>query len=135
MVEDPVLPTDTAFRRIRPVHLVRDPKVPGGSRASAAAFDDDSDGSSMSVYLQSIVLRIGLKEADVVYGKSSNWAVAAIPVQTLLDEEQRVVPDPITGAPQPHPCDPAHAVVDGDKHEKKRRDRISRAAPLIHIVP
>jgi hypothetical protein len=135
MAEDPVLPTDTAFRRIRPVHVVRDPKVPGGRRASAAAFTDDSDGSSMSVYLESIVLDLGLSGVDVVYGKPSSWAVAAIPVQALLDEEQSVVPDPINGAADPHPCDPAHAVVDGDKKEKKRRDRVARAAPLVHIVP
>jgi hypothetical protein len=135
MANGEVSPADTAFRRIRPVHVVRDPKAPGGRRASAAAFEDDSDGSSMSVYLRSLVFQLGLTEVDVVYGRPSGWAVAAIPVQTLLDEQQRIEPNPIVGSINPHPCDPAHALVHGDKAEKKRRDRIARVSALAHVVP
>lgn len=89
----------------------------------------------MSAYLQSAVAVLGLSEVDVVSGKARAWGVAAIPVQLLIDEEQRVVPDPIAGALNPHPCDPAHALVHGDKAAKKRRERISRSSPLVYIVP
>lgn len=130
-----VSPEEVAFRRVRPVHVVRDPKVPGGKRASAAAFEDDSDGSSMSVYLKSLVLNLGRTEMDVVDGKPSGWATAAIPVQLLLTEEQRVEPKPEINSLNPHPCDAAHALVHGDKKQKSRRDRISRGSPLVHINP
>jgi hypothetical protein len=120
---------------VQPIHVVLDPKAPSGHRASSAAFNDDRDGSSMSVYLQSIVLTIGLTEASVTSGKTSGWAVAAIPVQTLTDEDQNVVADPILGAHVPHPCDPAHALVHGDKRQKSRREHIARASPLVHVVP
>jgi hypothetical protein len=88
----------------------------------------------MSVYLRSITVAIGLNDASVVHGKESRWAVAAIPVQILIDEEQAVEPDPVVDAPVPHPCDPAHALVHGEKKPKGRRDRISKASPLVHIV-
>ncbi len=117
------------------MHVVEDPKAPGGQRASSAAFEDDSDGSSMSVYLKSITVAIGLTDASVVHGKESRWAVAAIPVQTLIDEEQVVEPNPIVEPLLPHPCDPAHALVHGEKNPKGRRERISKASPLVHIVP
>jgi hypothetical protein len=129
-----VLADDRALRRIRPLHVVKDPKAPGGQRASAAAFEDDSDGSSMSAYLKSIVDRLGLTDAHVVQGKEAGWAVASIPVATLIAEQQVVEPDPIVDAPEPHPCDPAHALVHGAKSPKGRRDHISKASPLVHIV-
>jgi hypothetical protein len=134
MVINDISPADIAFRRVRPVHVVRDPKSPDGHRASAAAFVDDSDGSSMSVYLKSIVFDLGLTEASVVDGKPAGWTVAAVPVQTLTDEQQVVVHEPVVGAAEPHPCDPAHCVVDGDKQPKARRDRIAKLSPLVHVV-
>jgi len=88
----------------------------------------------MSTYLRSIVDRIGRTEPDVVDGKEAGWAVASIPVETLIVEEQVVEPDPIAGAREPHRCDPAHALVRGSKHPKGRRDRIAKASPLVHIV-
>jgi hypothetical protein len=125
---------DRALRRVRPLHVVRDPKAPSGQRASAAAFEDDSDGSPMSAYLKSIVDGLGLTAVDVVHGKEAGWAVASIPVHTLIAEEQVVEPDPIIDATEPHRCDPAHALIHGVKNPKGRRDRISKASPLIYIV-
>jgi hypothetical protein len=126
---------ETVYRRIQPLHVVGDPKAPAGYRASSAAFDDDDDGSSMSVYLQSIVFGLKLTEESVVYGKTSKWAVAAIPVETLIKEDQAIRPDPVGGSTTPHPCDPAHALVDGEKKPKARRNRISAASPLVYVVP
>lgn len=130
----PISPDDRALRRIRPLHIVSDPKAVGGLRASAAAFDDDTDGSPMSAYLQSILEGLDLADANVVQGKASGWAVAAIPVQTLIDEEQAVEHAQVTGTPIPHPCDPAHVSVRGVKKPKSRRDRISKASPLVYFV-
>jgi len=129
-----VADTDEALRRVPPLRVVFDPKVEGGRRASSAAFDDDADGSPMSVYLRSIVEELGLGPDAVTHGKPAGWAVAAVAVQLLLDEEQVVEHDPITGGASPHPCDPAHAVVWGEKKPKSRRERIARAALLVHLV-
>ncbi len=126
---------DTALRRVRPLHVVSDPKVPTGQRASSAAFTDDADGSSMSVYMRSIVVALKLSESATVDAKPSGWGVAAIPSDLLEAEEQTVRLDPIVGAEVPHPCDAAHAEVDGDKHLKSRRDRIARHSPLTYVVP
>lgn len=115
--------------------VVTDPKMPGGRRASSAAFQDDNDGSSMSTYLESVVSHLHIGADSVVYGKPTGWAVASIPVVTLIAENQRVVRDPIVGSPDPHPCDPAHALVHGVKDPKGRRERISRASPLVYVVP
>jgi hypothetical protein len=125
---------DRALRRVRPLHVVNDPKAPSGRRASAAAFEDDSDGSPMSAYLKSIVDGLGLTDAHVVHGKAPGWCVASIPVRKLIDEEQVVTPAPIVDPPETHPCDPAHALVHGEKKPKGRRDRIAKASPLVHIV-
>jgi len=135
MRDQDIAPDDLVFRRIRPQHLVKDPKAPGGIRASAAAFTDETDGSSMSGYLNSLVLDLGRTAQDVVHGKSANWGVAAIPVEALIAEEQVVALDPITNPQVPHPCDLAHVEVHGVKEPKGRRDRISRASPLVYIIP
>lgn len=122
------------FRRVPPVLVVSDPKVPGGLRASSSAFCDDPDGSPMSVYAMSIVTRLGLDHTAVVYGKESGWGVAQTPVELLAEEEQQVLLDPVVAVEVPHPCDPAHGIVVGDKQPKSRRERIARGSPLVHIV-
>jgi len=125
---------DRTLRRVQPLHVVSDPKAPGGRRASAAAFADDRDGSPMSVYLQSVVDDMGLTADHVIHEKGPGWAVASTPVETLITEEQIIERDPITTTPAPHPCDLAHALVRGNKNPKARRDRIAKASPLIRIV-
>jgi len=116
------------------VLVIADPKAALGFRASSAAFLDDGDGSAMSAYLASVMSQVGLGLESVVYGKPSGWAVAAIPVATLRQEEQEVIRDPIVDSPSPHPCDPAHALIVGEKKPKGRRERISQASPLVYLV-
>lgn len=107
----------------------------GGRRASSSAFTDDPNGSSMSVYLDSVMEDLHLAVDAVVYGKGSGWAVAAVPVGVLIAEEQQVVRDPVLDPLAPHPCDPAHGLVHGQKKPKSRRERIARQSPLVFIVP
>jgi hypothetical protein len=126
---------DHALRRVPPNLVVSDPKAPDGRRASSAAFKDDNDGSPMSAYLWSVVAKLNLQEASVAYGKSSGWGVASIPVQVLTAEDQVTTHVPIVAAAVPHPCDPAHAEVAGDKSAKSRRERIARSSPLVFTVP
>lgn len=84
---------DTALRRVAPLLVIDDPKAAGGRRASSSAFSDDPDGSSMSVYLKSVVEELGHTVDAVVHAKGSGWAVAAAPVGVLVAEEQKVVRD------------------------------------------
>lgn len=130
----PVADADDALRRVPPVLVTFDPKADGGRQASSAASDNDADGSPVSVYLRSIVEELGLGADAVTDGKPAGWAVAAIPVRVLLAEQQVVEHDPVSGGDPPHPCDRAHAVVRGEKKQKSRRERIARAAPLVHLI-
>jgi len=127
--------SDKTLRRIQPKLVVDDPKAPSGKRASQAAFSDDPDGSSMSVYLKSVVSLMNLVDADVIDGKGSGWAVAATKVEDLRGEEQEVKFDPVENPAVRHICDGAHSLVVGDKSSKARRERIVKASPLVCILP
>ena len=54
---------DFVWRRIPPLHIVRDDK--GGCHISSAAFSDDRDGDPMSVHLESIVMKNNWTEQDL----------------------------------------------------------------------
>lgn len=131
MSGDEVSPPDVVLRRIHPAHIVSDPKAHNGKRASSAAFQDDRDGSSMSVYVRSKITALNLTDSDVLVGKGEDWAIAASDVELLHKEEQLVKLDPLKNESSPHPCDPAHALVIGNKEPKSRRDRIAQQSPLI----
>ena len=135
MSDNEVLGSDSTFRRIPPAWVVTDEKAPNGKRVSSEAFKDDRDGSSLSVYLASTVYKIGYAVADVVQGKPTDWAVASTLVNTFIEENQTVMGDPIDNGNPPHICDPAHALVVGDKSEKKRRERIAKSSRLVYFVP
>lgn len=79
----------------------------------------------MSAYLRSLVAQLGLTDVAVIHGKSTGWAVAAMPVQILLDEDQVIGPDPIIDPEVTHPCDLAHVTVRGNKKSKARQDRFN----------
>ncbi len=112
------------LRRIPPVWLVEDDGV---HRPSSQAFNNDGDGEPMSGYLDSVVSSLGLKRERVLDGHAG-FFLAALGVQALIDEEQRVVRDPIE--PPIHPCDPAHVAVEGSK-ANKRRKRLAKAAVWV----
>ena len=89
----------------------------------------------MSVYMRSILHSIDLQDSSVAHAKPSRWGVAAIPPDVLIDEEQTLRPDPVIEPPVPHPCDPAHTLVEGVKRPKPRREPISKASPLVFVAP
>lgn len=92
----------------------------------------------MSVYLGSIMIEHNLDCSDVVWGKGPGWAVAETPTTLYAAEDQVIEPQPVQHPPDPgapHPCDPAHALVHGDKTAKARRDRLAAASPLVYIHP
>jgi hypothetical protein len=125
---------DIVYRRIPSSWIVKDTKVPNGIRPSAEAFRDDKNGSSASVYLKSVLDELQLSAKDVADGKGSGWGVSATGVGLLVAENQQVLRDPIERSETPHVCDPAHALVEGDKTEKSRRDRIAAQLPIVYRV-
>ncbi len=131
MSGEEVSPPEVVLRRIPPVFIVSDPKAHNGKRASSAAFKDDKDGSSMSVYVRAIINSLNLADSDVLTGKGKDWAIAAPGVKLLNEEEQLVKLDPLTNGSPPHPGDLAHALVVGNKESKARRERIAQQSPLI----
>jgi hypothetical protein len=116
--------SDLVLRRIPGVWVVEENGLP---RPSGQAFNNDGAGEPMSVYLDSVLREIELSRTDVLDGHDGFY-LAAVVVQVLLDEEQDIQSDPIT--PQIHKCDPAHAIVVGDKGRHRRR-RIARQAQWI----
>lgn len=120
------------LRRVPPWQIVWDDNLQK-SRPSSAAFDDDSQGDPMSVYLTSILNQMGYTAAHTLDGHDPGFAVAAVSAGALRDEQQVVLRDPEPGAP-PHICDPAHALVAGKK-ATKRRSRIGKRASWAVAPP
>jgi hypothetical protein len=106
----------------------------GRLRASSAAFDDDVDG--MSVYLSSVVEKVGLAAADVVYGHPG-YLVAMISAGSVRLEGMGVIADPDPIDAPPHPCNPAHALVTTSHMSRSARRKaarnIAKAAVLLDL--
>jgi hypothetical protein len=106
----------------------------GRLRASSAAFDDDVDG--MSVYLSSVVEKVGLTAADVVYGHPG-YLVAMISAGSVRLEGMGVIADPDPIDAPPHPCNPAHALVTTSHMSRSARRKaarnIAKAAVLLDL--
>lgn len=116
---------ETILRRVPPWQIVWDDNLQT-SRPSSAAFDDDSEGDPMSVYLARVLDQMGLTAAHTLDGHEAGFAVAALSVGAVRGEQQVVLRDPEPGPPT-HTCDPAHGLVAGKK-ATKRRQRIGKTA-------
>jgi hypothetical protein len=100
------------WRRVPPWHFVLDENQ-GRVRPSKAAFDDDEDGSPMSVVLAEIVVASGRGPSNILIGHAG-FALASISAGLVRSKNQGVVKDP-------RPEEPAHAVVFGKKTDSVRR--------------
>lgn len=116
---------DLVLRRIPGLWVVEGND--GKPRPSGQAFDNDRDGVVMSAYLDSALAEQQLTRRQVLTGHE-NFFLAAVLVEVFLNEEQRVVRDPV--APPMHPCDGAHVSVVGVKGTKRRR-RFAKSAMWV----
>ena len=120
-LDDPSIPDDAElWRRIPPWHFYFDDKL-GRVRPSKAAFEDDVDGSPMSVILAA---EAGPPELALV--GHSGVALATGTAGLVRACGQRVARDPT-------PDEPAHAVVIGRKTDSIKR-RLAREARWV-VLP
>jgi hypothetical protein len=94
------------WRRIPHWHFIFDANL-GRVRPTSAAFDDDEDGSPMSVVLADVVLESGRGPEHILAGHD-RFALAAITAGLARSKKQGVARDP-------EPDEPAHALVFGKK--------------------
>jgi len=98
-------------------------------RGVVAAFDDDDD-DGISVFLSSIIEKLGLPVSAVVYGHPG-YLVAGITVGLVRAEGMGVIPDPVDAPP--HPCNPAHALVTTAHMSGKRRRKAARNIAKVAV--
>jgi len=111
--DDPSIPDDAElWRRVPPWHIIFDENL-GRNRPSKAAFDNDRDGSPMSVVLADLVLESNRGPESVLAGHEG-FALAVIIAGLARSRKQGVVRDP-------QPDEPAHALVFGRKGDSVRR--------------
>jgi hypothetical protein len=110
--DETILNSDGLWRRIPHWHLIRDENL-NRVRPSSAAFDDDQDGSPMSICIQSIVTDAGRGAQDIIDGLE-NFSVAGITVELARELQQKIARDPL-------PEEPAHGLVIGKKKNSVRK--------------
>jgi hypothetical protein len=128
--DDPsVLPHHVLWRRIPGWHFVWDANR-NAVRPSSAAFDNDSDGSPMSIQLAAVLAEYGRGELEVLQGHTG-FALARFLAEAARNCGQMIVPEP-------GPGDPAHGLVVGDKPPSVRK-KLQRASewqtepPAMHL--
>lgn len=120
--DDPSIPDDEElWRRIPPHHFFFD-DADGRLRPASAAFDNDPDGSPMSVFLAS-----GTPGPDAALAGHDGHALAAITAGLARANGQGVVRAPLPGLP-------SHAHVEGPKPKSIQR-RLARAARWVVPPP
>lgn len=120
--DDATIPDDAElWRRVPPQHFVLDENE-GAIRPSSAAFDDDRDGSPMSVFIGS-----EMESTDPALAVHDGYALASFTAGEARDCGQRLMRDPLPGSP-------AHAVVFGPK-PKSVRKKLGRAARWVVPPP
>ena len=91
--DDPeIQDTHQMLRRIPPWHVVPDANA-GGSRPSSAAFEDDDDGSPMSVYRRTVIEATGGNIDRVMVGHVG-YGLAGINAGDLRSRDQTIHSDP-----------------------------------------
>lgn len=97
---------DRLFRRIPPNWIVWDSNK-GAPSVSSAAFSNSSDGSGMSVFIESVMVEIGLSEHDVLRDYKG-FGLVAITARQARQEGQSVIRKPTDK-------NPAHGEIAGKK--------------------
>ena len=114
------------LRRIPPWHFFFDKNL-RRVRPSGAAFEDDPDGTPMSVSLKDIMERDGRTASDAVSGHSG-FGLVGFTAGFTRKCEQGVARDPL-------PDDAAHAVVFGPKPKSVQRKLAKGAAWIVLPSP
>ncbi|HZO27835.1 MAG TPA: hypothetical protein VFH48_17800 [Chloroflexota bacterium] len=121
-LDDPSIPDDAElWRRIPPWHFYFDGKL-GRIRPSKAAFEDDGDGSPMSV-----ILAAEAGQPERALEGHEGYALAVITAGLARSCGQQIVRDPTAE-------EPAHAVVIGLKTDSIKR-RFAREARWAVLPP
>ena len=111
------------LRRIPPFHIVSDESL-GRLRPSSAAFDDDRDGSPMSVYCRDTIELGGGNIERVMAGHDDGYALAGVTAGQFRSRDQTVHSDPL-------PDEIAHALVCGPKTDSNRKKFRQQAVWVI----
>lgn len=112
------------WRNVPPWHFVRDDE--GGIRSASAAFDNDKDGSPMSVSLADVVLARGGAPEDSIRSLPG-FGLAGITAALVRGCDQSIVRDP-------QPENPAHGLVLGKKTKGTQR-KLARGASWVIPPP
>jgi hypothetical protein len=111
--DDPTVLDDwTLWRRVHPRWIIFDANL-NRKRPSSAAFEDDIDGSSMSVVIAEEAARLGRNQSHVLQGHDS-FGLAGVAVRTV-----RACNQIVNRAPKVD--EPAHALVIGRKTDSVRK--------------
>lgn len=108
------------WRRIPPWHFYYDENI-AQIRPKSAAFDNDPDGSPMSVVIAAE------SSPEAVLAEHEGYALASFKAGLARECNQLVVRDPL-------PTEPAHALVVGAKSKGTRR-RLAREASWVIPPP
>ena len=125
--DDPTIPNDAhLWRRIPKHHFVYDENIDEW-RPSSAAFEDDTDGSPMSVFLATILQERG-EDANAILVGHEDFAVASITAGLARSRSQMIVRDPL-------PESPAHALVVGNKTYSVRKEFAKKCEWVVPATP
>jgi hypothetical protein len=119
---DPTIPDDAIlWRRIPPWHFFYDTNL-GRMRPSSAAFEDDADGSPMSV-----VLAAETSGPENALAGHPGYALASFTAGMARECSQGVARDPL-------PHEPAHALVSG-RRTGSVRNRLAKGSTWVVPPP
>jgi len=129
--DDPSVGSDERlYRRVSPdgANTVWDDNL-GRWRPSSGALLIEGDG--LSVFLASLVARLGFTVIDVADGHPGHHVVS-FSVGDARAQRCGIVPDPLD--PALHPCNPAHALVTATGSRTARRKASKALAELALFV-
>ena len=103
---------DQMLRRVPPWHFVPDDNS-GSLRPSSAAFEDDDDGSPMSMHRRTVIDSTGGHIERLMVGHIG-FGLVGLSAGDLRSRDQTVHSDPLDD-------EPAHALICGTKTDSNRR--------------